>query len=243
MTVWLVAALLLVGFVALCHRAHRADWGHFGLNLIDGCNRLFCRFFHGLRTEPVRLPEHGPALVVANHVSGLDPLLMIAACDRPLRFIIAREEYQRPVLNRLFRAIGCIPVERGRSPHSALRAARRALERGEVVALFPQGRLLTAAERRGEQRPPMKPGLAWLAAASGAPIQALRLDGIRGAGLTVAAVTIPSRARVRACPPIRCAARHDRDSGGEPEPPLDTEGCLAAVRHCIENGTGPVANG
>ncbi len=229
--------LLPIGVLALVgHLAHRADWGNPFLNILDGLNRLFCRYYHGLRREPVPLPEEGSALVVANHLSGLDPLLMIAASPRPLHFIIAEEQYNRPGLRWLFRAGGCIPVERSRSPYRALRAARRALERGEVVALFPQGRLLTAPERRGEQRPPIKPGIAWLAAGSGAPIHALHIQGVGGAGMTVAAVAVPSRARIHACPPIRCAARSSGDGAGEPGPPQDTEGCLAAVRHCIEGG-------
>jgi len=74
---------------------------------------------------------------VSNHVSGLDPLLLIAATRRPLRFVIAREEYERWGLRWLLHAVGCIPIARGRNPRSALSAARAALEAGEVVALFP----------------------------------------------------------------------------------------------------------
>ena len=87
------------------------------------------------------LPRSGPAIVVANHVSGLDPLLLVSASRRPLRFIVAREQYRRPELKWLLRAMGCIPVDRERQPQKALRHALRSLREGEVVALFPEGRI------------------------------------------------------------------------------------------------------
>jgi len=115
--------------------------------VIDGWLRLFCRYYHRLEYEPLPLPERGPALVASNHLSGLDPLLLITASKRPLRFLIAQEEYHRFGLNWLFRAAGCIPVDRKGRPEKALRRAREALQRGEVVALFPHGRMGIHGER------------------------------------------------------------------------------------------------
>lgn len=187
--------------LAACEAANRTDWGGRWLNRLDGLNRIFCRRFHRLRHNRVPLPPHGPALVVANHVSGLDPLVMIAACRRPLRFLIAREQYERPWLKPLFRAIGCIPVERLANTRPALRAARQALAAGEVVALFPHGRI------RLDHEPParLKRGVLHLAEQTGAPVIALRIDGIRGQGRTVTAVFLRSRARIRSHPPLRHA--------------------------------------
>src|SRR5688500_11612253 len=95
-------------------RANKADWGNKWLNRLDGLNRIFCRRFHRLRHGKLSLPEEGGALLASNHVSGLVPLLLIAASRRPLRFMIAREEYERWWLKWLLRAVGCIPVERSR---------------------------------------------------------------------------------------------------------------------------------
>jgi len=176
-----------------CRAAARADWGGPWLNALDGLNRIFCRRFHRLPEIHLPLPKHGPALVVANHVSGLDPLLMIAASHRPLRFLIAREQYERFGLNWLLRAVGCIPVDRAASPHRALAAARRALQHGEVVALFPHGRI--HLDHEGHAR--LKPGIRHLAEVSGAPVYPLRIDGVRGEGQTVTAVFLRSCARLR----------------------------------------------
>jgi 1-acyl-sn-glycerol-3-phosphate acyltransferase len=182
--------------VRVSNAAQVADWGRGWLNTLDGLNRIFCRRFHRLRVAPLPLPKHGPALVVANHVSGLDPLLLIAASHRPLRFIIAREQYERFGLRWLLRAVGCIPLDRAASPHRALAAARRALQHGEVVALFPHGRI--HLEHEGPAR--LKPGILHLAKLSGAPVYPLRIDGVRGAGLTVSAVFRRSRVRLTLFP-------------------------------------------
>jgi 1-acyl-sn-glycerol-3-phosphate acyltransferase len=193
-----VAAWLGHGFVRRCRAATRADWGRPWLNTLDGFNRLFCRRFHRLRSVHLPLPMHGAALVVANHVSGLDPLLMIAASPRPLRFLIAREQYERFGLQWLFRAVGCIPVERAGNTHKALAAARRALQHGEVVALFPQGRI----HLEHEPFVRLKRGILHLAKLSGAPVFPLRIDGVRGVGRTLSAVVLRSRARLSVFPQL-----------------------------------------
>ena len=190
-------------FLAALERRNVADWGRPWLNRLDGLNRILCRRFHRLHHPPLDLPEAGPALVVANHVSGLDPLLMIAASPRPLRFIIAREQYDRWFLRWLFRAIGCIPIGRRGGHRDALAAARRALSAGEVVALFPQGGITTedAAETR------LKPGVALLAAETGVPVYVLRLEGISGRGRTLTAVLMRSYARIHHLGTLSCEPR------------------------------------
>lgn len=219
---WVLAAWA----IRACDAANGADWGGRWWNRLDGLNRLFCRYYHHLRHEPVALPRVGPALVVANHMSGLDPLLMIAACDRPLRFMIAREQYERFGLKWLFRAIGCIPVERVGRPELALREALRALRGGEVVALFPHGRIHLDSD------PPrkLKRGVAKLAQLSGCPIYPLRVVDVRGQGHTVAAVMMPSRARVYSFPPLHCDE-------------LSIEDCLVRVAKVIEGHHGAVHHG
>lgn len=191
-------AVALAWFVRRCRAANHTDWGAAWINYLDGFNRIFCRRFHRLRHETLPLPESGAALLVSNHVSGLDPLLLIAASRRPLRFVIAREEYERRGFTWLFRAIGCIPVERNRNPRAALLAARQALAAGEVVVLFPHGGI----HLDHEPRRALKRGVAWLAEAASAPVFPVRIDGVRGQGLTLAAVFLPSRTRLQSFQPL-----------------------------------------
>lgn len=191
--IWL--GVLLAGaavLFAIATLQHRTDWGNPTLNLVEGLNQCLCRCLHRLEHNRIPLPETGPALVAANHVSGLDPLILIAASPRPLRFLIAREQYERIGLTWLFRAVGCIPVDRDRNPEQALRAALRVLQAGEVVAIFPHGGI------RLDHEPPkkLKRGVFWLAEKADCPLIPCRIDGPRMQGAVLLPVFLPSRTRL-----------------------------------------------
>lgn len=196
-----VLCWLLYQFLNRCETASLADWGSRGKNRLAGLATLICRRWHRFQYERLPLPEHGGVLVAANHISGLDPLLLITASPRPLRFLIAREQYERYGLSWLFRLAGCIPVDRDKQPERALREALRALADGDVIVLFPHGgiHLDTDPPRK------LKGGVARLAHKSGAPVCAVRLDDVRGAGHTLMAVLIPSSARLKAFPLLDCS--------------------------------------
>lgn len=200
----------------VCKAANKADWGWRWLNYLDGLNRLYCRRFHRLDTDLLPLPSQGGALVVANHTSGLDPSLLAAASPRPLRFLIAREQYLRPGFKGLFRAMGCIPVDRNKQPEKALREALLALHAGEVVVLFPQGGI----HLDKDSPRPLKRGVAWLAARSKVPIYALYIEGVKGQGRILGALLLRSRIFLHYSPPIFCTL-------------LSKEECLLQVAQII----------
>ena len=187
-----------------CDRFAAADWGSPFKNRLVG---MLCRFvyhYHRLTYTPIPLPKQGGAVVVSNHVSGLDPLLLVAASPRPLRFLIAREQYDRFGLRWLFRIAGCIPVERQKRPEQAMRAALRALNDGEVVALFPHGKIHLDTD------PPVKikGGAIRLGQISGCPIFPVRIEGVRGQGHTVLAVFIRSDADIVTHEEVYCQPEH-----------------------------------
>src|SRR3954469_3648172 len=98
------------------------------------------------RVTPLRL-ENLPAsgfLLVPNHISWVDALILQLACPRPIRFVIDQEYYHKRMLHPILRAIGCIPISK-RQPHAAVRAAADKIAEGEIVCVFPEGEL----ERRG----------------------------------------------------------------------------------------------
>lgn len=182
-------------------RANGADWGNRAVNRVDGWIRLHCTRYHRLDYQPIALPESGPAIVVSNHISGLDALILITACRRPLRFLIAKEQYHRFGLNWLYRAAGCIPVDRRGRPEQAFRAAVKALAAGEVVAVFPHGTI------DGHQSPRrIKAGACKLASLAGCPIYPAYISGVKGAGHTLLALPLRSRARLENFAPIYCRA-------------------------------------
>lgn len=195
-----VIFFLLLVWVGL--RASGADWGRLWLNLLDGWIRLFLKYYHRYQYEPVELPEQGAALLAGNHVSGLDPLLIIAACRRPVRFMIAREEYQRFGLRWFFRAGGCIPVERSGKPEKAFREALAALKQGEVIGIFPEGGIHLSTHRPRH----LKRGIAVLAELSGAQVYPVRVSGIAAEGHVILAVLKRSHARLRGFSSLNCAA-------------------------------------
>lgn len=200
-------------------RAAEADWGSPWANRIDGINRLFCKYYHRLQGDTLYLPEEGPAIVVANHISGLDPLLLIAASKRRLRFIIATEQYNRFGFQWLFRLAGCIPVDRKGRPERAFRAALKALADGEVVALFPHG----AIHLEGEPYRKLKPGAVRLAQLADCPIFPARISGVRSTGDVILPVLLRARAKVENFPLVDCSER-------------DSTECLDEIEHSLIGG-------
>lgn len=199
-----------------CEEANEVDWGKRWLNRLDGFNRLFCRHYHRFQFEPIPLPGAGGALLASNHVSGLDPMLITAASHRPVRFMIAREQYERFGLTWLFRALGCIPVEREQRAELALRHALRVLQEGEVVALFPHAGIHL------DRDPPrkLKGGVVKLSQLAGCPIYPVCIEGVRGQGKVLLAVVLRSRARLKSFAPLSCAGR-------------ETAACLEKLAHLL----------
>lgn len=209
--IWLAVStvfLVLVLWLSyLGKRAQNADWGNRVVNRLDGLNRLFCRRYHHLEYEPISAPENGGAIVAANHVSGLDPMLMSCACSKPLRYMIATEQYYRLILHWLYRTMGAIPVDRKGAPEKAFYAARKALEDGQLVSIYPQGRITLPGESV-----PLKRGVILLADLAKAPIIPVRITGVSGVGRVLTAIFIRSRARLEVGPPIYVSGPKDNEA-------------------------------
>lgn len=184
---------------------NRIDWDSGFLNVVSGLLRCYILKFHNLKfnglegdTTGFKLPTKGGALLISNHLSGIDPFLLIAACDRPIRFMIAKEEYERFYLKWMFKGSGCIPVDRAGRADIAFRQAKRALDSGEIIALFPHGKIhLDHVEPYR-----VKAGIQRLAELSKTPIYIARLTGVRGQGSVFKPVFLPSYSVVTQFPTI-----------------------------------------
>ena len=192
----ILAVAVIVTTVYLCaknigKKYNKTDWQHKSLNILDGINTWLCRKYHRLPDKLIEIPENGPALIVSNHISGLDPLLLIAATRRPLRFMIAQEEYDRWWLKWLLKRVGCIPVKRDKNPKRAFNECLAALEDGQIVVVFPHGGIVT-----GENTKPLKKGAFVLAKLAQVPLVCLRIDGVKGQGFTMIAPFIRSNVRI-----------------------------------------------
>lgn len=133
-----------------------------------------------LRTRGLEhIPDEGPAVLVCNHVSFVDALLIVAACRRPIRFVMDHRIFALPVLNFVFRENRAIPIAAGRDDPELLARAYEeiaaALEAGDVVGLFPEG----AITHDGEIGP-FKNGIARIVARNPVPVVPLALRGLWG---------------------------------------------------------------
>jgi acyl-[acyl-carrier-protein]-phospholipid O-acyltransferase/long-chain-fatty-acid--[acyl-carrier-protein] ligase len=100
-------------------------------------------FYRVTRFGLENLPQGG-FLLVPNHISWVDALVLQLACPRPIRYVIDEGYYHKPLLHPILRALGCISIS-SRHSHAAVRAAAEQISDGEIVCVFPEGEL----ERRG----------------------------------------------------------------------------------------------
>ena len=133
--------------------------------ILDRLNRLICRVLYQVTPQsPSPLPQNGPVLLVSDHSSYSDPMLLAATANRPIIFLTAREVYQRRDLRWLCKIAHYIPINRGTPDVGAVRAMLRALRQGEVVGIFPEGGIDQHREESGHL------GIGYLALKTGAPV-------------------------------------------------------------------------
>jgi 1-acyl-sn-glycerol-3-phosphate acyltransferase len=119
------------------------------------------------------VPDGGPLIVVANHFSFIDPLAMIRATPWPLEFLAGAHMPNAPaIVTWIPKVWGVFPVHRGSVSRRALRAAERVLDQNGVMGIFPEAGNWATVLR------PARPGAAYLAARSGAPILPMGIDGL-----------------------------------------------------------------
>ncbi len=138
-----------------------------------GCSRLFYRIrLH----SPDQVPAQGGALLVGNHISWLDGILMLIASRRHVRMIVYAGNFQAKLMQRAAHRWGAILIAPGpKSIVRALQEARAAIQNGDVVGLFPEGGI----SRSGVMQT-FKPGLMRIIDGVDAPVIPMYLDGLWG---------------------------------------------------------------
>src|SRR5438094_8911257 len=124
---------------------------------------------HVLRNLP-----SGGFLLLPNHITWVDAIVLQLACPRPIRYIIDQGFYRKPILHPFLRLVGCIPID-ARHSHSAIRAATEKIAQGEIVCLFPEGQLERAGTLLRLQR-----GYELIARHANAPVVPAWLDQLWG---------------------------------------------------------------
>jgi acyl-[acyl-carrier-protein]-phospholipid O-acyltransferase/long-chain-fatty-acid--[acyl-carrier-protein] ligase len=125
-----------------------------------------------------RVPATGGALLVPNHVSMADGAFLIAALDRPVRFLMFKGSYEHPLVKPFAKLLRVIPIASDQGPREmihSLREATQALQNGELVCIFPEGQMT-----RIGQMLPFRRGMERVIKGVDVPIIPVHLDGVWG---------------------------------------------------------------
>jgi 1-acyl-sn-glycerol-3-phosphate acyltransferase len=125
------------------------------------------------------IPDAGPVVLVCNHVSFIDALVIAGCIRRPVRFVMHFKFYELPVLNFIFRTAGAISIASGREDPEMLARAyeqiSRYLQEGEVVCIFPEGGLTPDGEMKT-----FRPGIDKIIRRNPVPVVPMALRGLWG---------------------------------------------------------------
>jgi 1-acyl-sn-glycerol-3-phosphate acyltransferase len=140
---------------------------------------LLMHTLYRLQKLGAHFPESGAALIVCNHVSFVDALVISAACRRPIRFIMDNAIFQAPLIRTLATGMKAIPItsakENAEVYEQAFEAAAEALREGELVCIFPEGRLTADGEIAL-----FRPGLTRILAENPVPVIPMAIVGLWG---------------------------------------------------------------
>jgi hypothetical protein len=125
------------------------------------------------------VPDEGPAVIVCNHVSFVDALIIMAACRRPIRFVMDHNIFKLPILNFVFREARAIPIASARENPQLLERAYQevaaALAAGELIGIFPEGRITETGEINA-----FRGGIQRIIARAPVPVVPMALRGLWG---------------------------------------------------------------
>lgn len=132
--------------------------------------RAVCRWLvivlFGLEVEgDENIPASGGAIIASNHVSWLDPVVVIVGVARPIHYMAKEELFRGRLLTAFFRRLHAFPVRRGLADRGAIREALGILSDGALLGIFPEG-----TRSRSDEPLPLQRGTAFLACKAGVPV-------------------------------------------------------------------------
>lgn len=139
-----------------------------------------------------KIPHKGAAILVCNHVSYVDALVIMAASPRPIRFVMDHQIFRVPVLSWLFRTAKTIPIAPAKENPEIMQQAyadiAQALQDGDLVCIFPEGKLTSTGEMNE-----FKGGIKKIVDSSQVPVIPMALRGLWGSLFTRSRQSILAR--------------------------------------------------
>jgi 1-acyl-sn-glycerol-3-phosphate acyltransferase len=125
------------------------------------------------------IPQNGPAVIVCNHVSFVDALVVAAACPQPVRFVMDHRIFRNVLTGFIYRTSRAIPIAPAKEDPKILEEAYQEIERGlaagDIICIFPEGRITDTGEMY-----PFKSGITRILERSPVPVIPLALQGLWG---------------------------------------------------------------
>ncbi|HEX4150403.1 MAG TPA: lysophospholipid acyltransferase family protein [Pirellulales bacterium] len=141
------------------------------------------------------------AVIVSNHVGPIDPAFVCLATRRPIHWLVASEYFKYPLFGWGFRTLQCVPVNRGGVDTAATKLAVRYAAQGEIVGMFPEGRI----NATGRLLLPGRPGAALIALKARVPVVPCYVEASPYDGTAFGFFFIAAKTRVKVGRPIDLA--------------------------------------
>ena len=174
-------------------------------------------------------PDQG-AVIVCNHRSGIDPLLIQMATERVVHWMVAGEYFEYRIMAACFHSLGSIPVRRRGVDTAATKQAIRLAKEGKLVGLFPEGRINTS----DDLLLPGRPGAALIALKAGVPVIPCYVAGAPYNGSALGPFLMTAHAHVTIGQPIDLSSYFGRESDREVLAEL-TKRFLKEIAHLAKN--------
>jgi 1-acyl-sn-glycerol-3-phosphate acyltransferase len=148
-----------------------------------------------------RLPRHGAAVIVCNHVSFIDWFIVTAACRRPVRYVMDHRIFKMPFIGWIFKAAKAIPIAPAKEDparkEEAFKKISEALRDDNIVCIFPEGMITFDGKLN-----PFKPGVERILATDPVPVYPMAMLGLWGSffsrkrGRAMSGVPHPSHRKI-----------------------------------------------
>ncbi|NVJ49249.1 MAG: MFS transporter [Gammaproteobacteria bacterium] len=141
---------------------------------------IFINIFYRIRLKGLeKIPEEGAAVLVCNHVSFMDALIIAGCCRRPIRFVMDHRIFKTPILSFIFRTAKAIPIAPAHQDQALMDRAfdkiAEYLEAGEVVCIFPEGKITADGNINT-----FKPGIEKIIERTPVPVVPMAISGLWG---------------------------------------------------------------